>query len=863
MLLAAAAVSFSSAAVLAWRSNRIAWSLTGGLAAILLAGLLTALAHRDAFPESDLRFKLAQGSFPLNVPVSFQGCVIEESARRGEESAATIEVTSHLQGGRWTAVQGKAILRIAEAREPDSVPSVVLNRGDGIRAWAVWQLPRNYENPGSADRAGVLARRGIYILGRTKSARLLEVFPGDCSNPWSRFAAAARSRVRESLRPLAKSGSSQPAAVLASLVIGDYSGLSSATREAFQNTGTYHVLVVSGLHVAWIAGVLLQLLRLACLPERIRHLTAAFAILLYTCVVGFQASITRCLWMFLLYLLGRVLLRRADAINILLASALILLAAQPDWLFETGFQLSFLSVLAIALTAAPAIERRWKPLWEPLMHSGEPERLFLEPGAWHRRGRWLRTRCELWAEGLTDRTRPFAGAAMLRICRWTGAGGFAAGSMVLASVSVQLWLEPVLALNFNRLSWIGPAANLVMVPFSSIVLAAGIVASACAGLAWIGPCTRSAAGALATTLLNQADRFASIPGAWQRCPTPSPFWILAGILLLFIWSLFECRRFWIPCTFAAALTACVAACWAPFAGAPLHIGNFLYDSRADKTLDANAAALRFTFLDVGEGDSIVIRFPDGRTWLLDAGGLRIPPSVEDGANSFDIGEAVVSRYLWHFWITKLDRLIISHPDQDHAGGIPAVIENFRVARLDHAAAGPNLILDGIMKAAQRKRVRTTRMSAGAEECVGRVRLRVLNPLPDSVSRAPNDQSLVYQFSYGRFAALLTGDLEKPGERRLLARIEDLESPLLKVSHHGSRSATSDMFLDRVRPRWAVISVGRNNPFGHPSAEVLARLRQRGTRVYLTLDQGAITLATDGLRYEIGSHRGGVLERGLL
>ena len=117
--------------------------------------------------------------------------------------------------------------------------------------------------------------------------------------------------------------------------------------------------------------------------------------------------------------------------------------------------------------------------------------------------------------------------------------------------------------------------------------------------------------------------------------------------------------------------------------------------------------------------------------------------------------------------------------------------------------------------------------------------------------------------YGRFSALLTGDLERAAEREIADSHASLRSCLLKVAHHGSRWATQRPLLERVRPRWAVISVGRNNPFGHPSPEVLARLLRHGVLPILTPDHGAVTFATDGFRYVLDSHVGGILESGLL
>ena len=142
-------------------------------------------------------------------------------------------------------------------------------------------------------------------------------------------------------------------------------------------------------------------------------------------------------------------------------------------------------------------------------------------------------------------------------------------------------------------------------------------------------------------------------------------------------------------------------------------------------------------------------------------------------------------------------------------------------------------------------------------------MQILNPPANRSGRTTNENSVVLRLVFGDFSALLTGDLEKSGEAELLAESQNLHSLLLKVAHHGSRSATLDPFLEKVRPRWAILSVGRNNPFGHPSREVLLRLLRLGVRPLSTLDQGAITFETDGRHYIIESHVCGLLEKGTL
>jgi len=561
-----------------------------------------------------------------------------------------------------------------------------------------------------------------------------------------------------------------------------------------------------------------------------------------------------------LYLIGRLLFRKGDPLNILFTAALILLAAEPDWLFDPGFHLSFLSVTGIILTASPMIQAYLKPLWEPMKYCGDAGRLFLSPGKWQRRGRTLRTRCELFIEAFTDRHVPKLSGVLLRICRRIASIGLDIGSMIVISVSVQLWVEPLLAHDFNRLSRIGPLANIVIVPLSSFALAGGIIGT----VATIAGNTTliQISGSLASLLLSLANHIARIPGAWQRCPTPSGSWVLAGILLLFLWGFFEWRKFRIPCLYIFALLACLSVSFVPVPDNLWNKGPLKAFRAKQEPWPQSAPLLKIVFLDVGEGDGMVIRLPDSQTWILDAGGLHMSPAHEESAYVFDIGEAVVSRYLWSQWLPRLDRVIMSHTDLDHAGGLAAVMKNFKIGRFEYSPAGADpAILNNLLDIAKEKNISKYSPHAGIEEQLGPVTVRTLNPVSDASEGSANANSLVLQLSFRRFSALFTGDLEKAAEAAVMQRQGLQKNQLLKAAHHGSRSATSDAFLEFIQPRWAVLSAGRNNPYKHPSLEVLARLRRHNVRALSTMDYGAITVETDGYRYLIKSHVLGVLEEG--
>ena len=857
-VLAAGTLFLIAAAGFALYRNRLTAAWSAAITAIACCGLLLGFAHHDSFPDNDVRALLNEGFFVLDEPLAFDGCVIEESELRETDSATTIEFRGIQRQGKWMPARGKGILSVnLPNAEVPSDASTILMRGDRVRGWAVWRKPRNYENPGSEDRAARLARRGVFVTGRAKSFQLIETLPGDCAGLADRFANAVRGRVRESLKIIESESdggvNGQRQAILASLIIGDYSGLSTETRETFQNAGTFHVLVVSGMHVAWIVGVLFYILRRLFIPERVCWVLSVVAVFAYACIVGTQASITRCLWVFILFSAGRLLFRRADTMNILFAAAFVLLTWNPDWLMETGFQLSFLSVAAIVLTASPVIDGFLKPLFDPLRCCGNGKKVFTRQGRPYRTGRLIRARCELFAEAVSDRF--FSGA--LPVFSWLfrkmGGAGLAITSMVVISATVQLWIEPLLAHYFNRLSWIGPLANVVVVPLSSLALAAGIAGVAVSAVS-VETIIRLA-GSLAGLLSAVAEAFVRIPGAWQRCSTLSGVCVLAGILLFLSWGLFRWRRRWIPCLYTGILLACAA--WGIVPLPEIFRGG-------NDPWPRGASVLKLTFLDVGQGDAIVIKFPNGLVRTLDAGGIYSFQAEGERAFGFDIGEAVVSRYLWHEWVNVLNAAAISHTDSDHVGGLPALMKNFRIRRFDYAPSGANpKTLGKLRDLARSRKIPENVVTATMDETVDGVAIQAILPDTDVERSTANENSLVFRLTYNRFSVLLTGDLERSGEVGLLRQDRDFSARLLKVGHHGSRYATSDLLLERTGPQWAVISAGRNNPYGHPSPDVLTRLEKHGTRTFVTMDCGAVTYETDGERYVIRSHVYGVMETGTI
>jgi competence protein ComEC len=250
--------------------------------------------------------------------------------------------------------------------------------------------------------------------------------------------------------------------------------------------------------------------------------------------------------------------------------------------------------------------------------------------------------------------------------------------------------------------------------------------------------------------------------------------------------------------------------------------------------------LELTAIDVGQGDSLLVVFPGGRTMVIDAGGILQFGHAR--RSNLDTGEDVVSPYLWNRGIRRIDVLVATHAHEDHSGGIGAIIENFRPHEL-WTGASP---LPRVLERAAHFNVQVIEKRSGPPFEFSGATVEIVSPPPDYAANTPgNNDSLAFRITYGSHSFLLTGDMERPMEARLLGHA--LQSDVLKVGHHGSKTSTMQPFLDLVSPSIAIVSAGFENSFGHPHKDVLARLNARHSAILRTDLDGQITVRTDGHR----------------
>jgi len=693
-----------------------------------------------------------------------------------------------------------------------------LSYGNRIEAVARLRVPRGFRNPGSFDFAGYLARHRIWWIASIRSPEKLRILDGGCG---SRFLAAVYQVRAAILRRIDRlyPGDDYASAMLRGILLGDDARVERVWTEQYRRTGTYHALVISGLHVTVLGGILLFLLRVLAAGAVFSLLTTACFAWVYALMAGWTPPVVRAAAGLTLFLLARYLFRKGRILNLLAAVAIVFLLIDPGQLFDASFQLSFLAVAAIGALAVPWIEATSQPFSSALRRLAD-------------RGGDLRIAPKLAQFRVEMRLLAEAAFLATRLPQswWRAAIGLAgrtalwAHDMIVVSAVVQLALVLPMAVYFHRVSFSGLTANLLAVPLLNAVVPIGFLAAA---TGWALP-ARLARGLLLESQ-SIVDWHARREPDW-RVPDP-PLWLaclFAAALVAVALSGRTSR--WLRAALAGALAATlVLVVWHPFAPQVMP-GEF-----------------ELTAIDVGQGDSLLVALPGGKLMLFDGGG--IPSFGRARRSRIDTGEDVVSPYLWSRSIRRLDVIAATHAHQDHIGGLPALLANFRPAELWVGAAGDGAAWTKLRHAAASLGVHIRTMRQGERFTDSGVEVRVLAPPPDYRPAATprNNDSLALRIVFGRRSFLLTGDIERYIESRMVAEGLLEKTDVLKVAHHGSRTSTSAPFLSVLRPAFAVISDGFENPYGFPHAEVLAGLSRHRAMVLRTGLDGLVTVRSDGTR----------------
>jgi len=705
--------------------------------------------------------------------------------------------------------------------------------GERVRVAVRLLRPEVYRDPGVWSRADYLLDQGITSSATVSSDRVerLGQAPGAfvaCRvSGWQHASTTRLLALPAAMQnlPAPLRLSEDDAVMLAAMVAGDRTYLTHALRVGFERTGSFHMLVVSGFHLAIVAACIFWIarrLRMPRVPATMMTIVVSFAYALFT---GFATPVQRSLWMVSLYLLGRLVYRERNALNTIGFAALCLLVVSPRSLFDSSLQMTLLAVLAIAGVAAPLLQGTIHPYAAAMRDL----RLVAVDIKLAPRLAEFRLMMRLVAERME---RAGNGVIAWRVFPWCVRFAIRFAELVVVSCVVELAMTLPMAVYFHRITIFALPVNLLILPLLVVLMPAALLTLL---LLVVWPAAAVVPATLVALVMHFGIGLVHLFGSMTlgdfRIPNPllwqsAAFCALLGAAIVLAHESLARRAGWMG-----------GAAWVALAMAALA-------AVLPRPIERPKNAMLMEAIDVGQGDSLLIITPDGKTLLIDGGGFGGGP--RQAPQDFDIGEEVVSPALWARGIRHLDAVALTHAHSDHISGLFAVLRNFHPDEL-WVGNNPRFgVYSALLDEAAAQHVRVKSFRAGDAFNFGSTQVNVLAPFGDYVPgpEPTNNDSLVLHMAYGATSVMLEGDAEAPIERAMLAE-PGLRSTLLKVGHHGSITSTRPEFFARVQPQWAVISCGLRNRYGHPREEVLEELQEAHVRTFRTDIQGISCFVLDG------------------
>ena len=635
--------------------------------------------------------------------------------------------------------------------------------GDTVVLRGKLSKPSAPGNPGEFDYAKYLERNRIFS-SVSADAKDLDVIGTGKGNPVVSFAYKVRGRIREMI---ASGIRGDAADFLIAILLGLRQDVSAGLNDDFMKTGTVHLLAISGLNVGLIASLMLVIFGILRVPKKAGICAAVVLLIFYAVLTNGTPSVIRATVMSIAVLCGLLIGRDASLWNSLGLAAIVILGYDPEALFDIGFQLSFLSVASLLY---------FVPLMRGLTPKSKKRNYLLE-------------------------------GCMVSLAAWAG-------------------VAPLILVYFNIVTPIAAAANLIAVPLSFAITAAGIpfiifgfifppLGKVFAASTWI----------LCEALFKSNNILAKAPLGHFYLPAPPLYVLIAYYLFLLAFT--ERARLKIR--------------GAKIAVAALAFANIIIWTGALAPRDGK---MRVTFLDVGHGDSVFLEFPRGGNMLIDGG--------SGGGEDWDAGRNVVLPFLRSKGVQVIDAVVLTHPDADHSGGLVSILGGVDVRNVFEGGAGSGT---GIYKSFEeivsgRHITRHILKRGDSISGIKGVDLLCLNPYPGRAadpSIAVNDRSVAIAIRFGGCGFLFCGDIgEGPISEIALGYPGAIKSDLIMLPHHGEKlSAAAEAFIASAGPEYAVISQGRARREVAASVKIQQQLSAKGIKAYRTNADGAIFAVTDG------------------
>ncbi len=801
------------------------------LAGFIVAGVAAGVSFQYRFLPNDVH-NLAGWGVNLTRNVETEGVIASNPIRGHNSYRFDLECRRIASDGKWRSVRGRIQTRLytpANNRSWSAAENLDLRYGDLIRAPIRFQRPWVYRNPGSFDfRWWLEAVNDVSWEGEIRSPLLVRKLSASQAPRFSMLVENVRARLLHGIDGLYPPWSSQGrvGGVLKAILLGDRSSLGSNTVENFRQSGLYHLLVISGLHVGLLASVLLFFLYLLRVGESWRAGCLLVFLGTYSLLVEQRAPTLRASLMIAAYLLGRYLYRDRSALNAVGLAALILLFHRPAWLFEAGFALSFSAALLIAGLALPVLQRTTIPYRNALFRLKDPERdINLSPrhaqfrvamrmaiGGLKTKFPWL-DRHPVLCERMV--TVPF------RIGLWVL-------DLVLFSTIIQIGLLMPMAETFHRITIVGIGLNTLAFPLMTLLIALAVPTVVLAATFPIFAVLPAKLLFWLTSALLALTEFRGEP-LWMsyRVPGP-PLWVAVGFATALVAVALALGR----SKHVLVVSSCLFITFAAL------VVSYPFAPRIPR------GVLEVTALDCGRGQAIFSVLPDGTTLLVDAGGQeRFGPDV----GRWNPGEEIVSPYLWSRGIKKIDIAVLGGGGDENVNAMAAILRNFKVGELWRSSMTHDRDALALMDAARERNVLIRDLSAGDGQRPVRACIRVLWPRSDSHDpQLPlSDKSLVLRIADRQSGILLRGNTDERVERRLVKSGIDLSSKVLEAAGPLSEMTSQKKFLELVNPR-IVLETGRSGKI--PQRRMFVHADTPGSvdiPVFATATDGAVTIDLTG------------------
>ena len=725
-----------------WRLMLKGKTAAGLLPAFFFLGII--LGSLSAYPV-----RPAEGKYLITGTIMGQPRLREDGRTAAVLGSITIDGKPVRTSLYWTSTN------------QDSGPAKSLKNGSVVSFTGTVYHPSGLVNPHGFDFDLYLKQRGIAagVYGREGLQVTSLVSP---------FSGSTAYILREKLTKVLYDTMGKNAALASVMILGASDQLPEEAREDFRITGTAHILSISGLHVAYIAAMVIWLLKLFHLPPKARFFVLAAFLAAYSWLVGFSPPVIRSSLMLLFYMGARLNGQAHDPLTSIAAAFLVLLVINPLDLLSPGFQLSFGAVAGMLVIGEPLLS------WQ--------NRLFPEK--------------KLKSHGM--------------IRQYISKQWQSFQAMPALGLSAQIGVMFPLAAWYNELSILGIFVNLLVIPYTAVLILAYILTLALRPLGIIGHIAGGAASFMTDILLYMVSLAAKVPG--MAIQVPSPTWpvMLGGtalLLLLFPYVLFRGKRRVALLMLTLILT---------------FGGSYVLENKD----------VRYTQLSVGDADAAILE--DGRfTAVIDTG--------ETGAEVIDYlrGEG-----------RDIDALFLSHLHMDHAGGIEALLkEGISIRKVYVSDGAENAYTDseGLQRLSLLREagIPIEELHTGDEIKSSRTTFMVLWPKEDSIRplQDANQTSLVMRLRMDGASLLTTGDITDEYED-----YSAIQADILKVAHHGSAGSTSDGYLKAVMPQLAIISC--SGTYKHPAPQALERLNGENIPLYRTDENGAVIVKVNGTQISV-------------